>query len=78
VTDVATRHRVSLDAAITLLGALAQGNGRQAQFNHPDLGGLGQWSQGGMIMVGDMFNQGLKYRSMRSATNLPACCAANL
>ena len=62
VTDVATRHRVSLDAAITLLGALAQGNGRQAQFNHPDLGGLGQWSQGGMIMVGDMFNQGLKYR----------------
>jgi len=62
VTDVATRHRVSLDAAITLLGALAQGNGRQAQFNHLDLGGLGQWSQGGMIMVSDMFNQGLKYR----------------
>jgi len=45
-----------------LLGALEQGNGRQAQFNHPDLGGMGQWSQGGMIMVGDMFNQGLKYR----------------
>src|ERR1700722_15061370 len=62
VTDVATRHRVSLDAAVALLGALAQGNGRQAQFNHPDLGGMGQWSQGGMIMVGDMFNQGLKYR----------------
>ena len=62
VTDVATRHRVSLDAAITLLGALAQGNGRQAQFNHPDLGGMGQWSQGGMIMIGDMFNQGLKHR----------------
>ena len=27
VTDVATRHRISLDAAITLLGALAQGMG---------------------------------------------------
>jgi hypothetical protein len=40
VTDVATRHPVSLDAAITLLGALAQGNGRHSQFNHPDLGGL--------------------------------------
>jgi hypothetical protein len=40
VTDVATRHRVSLDAAITLLGALAQGNGRHSQFNHPHLGGL--------------------------------------
>ena len=45
-----------------LLGALAHGNGRQAQFNHPELGGMGQWSQGGMIMVGDMFNQGLKHR----------------
>ena len=56
------RHGVSVDAALILLGALAQGNGRQAQFNHPDLGGMGQWSQGGMIMVGDMFNQGLKYR----------------
>ena len=62
VTDVATRHGVSLDVALTLLGALAQGNGRQAQFNHPELGGMGQWSQGAMIMVGDMFNQHLKYR----------------
>jgi hypothetical protein len=62
VTDAAKRHGVSLDAALTLLGALARGNGRQAQFNHLDLGGMGQWSQGGMIMIGDMFNQGLKHR----------------
>ena len=62
VTDVATRHGVSIDVALTLLGALAQGNGLQAQFNHPKLGGMGQWSQGGMIMIGDIFNQGLKYR----------------
>lgn len=62
VADVANRHGVSVDAAVALLGALAQGGGSQAQFNHPDLGGMGQWSQGGMIMVGDMFNQGLKYR----------------
>jgi hypothetical protein len=62
VTDVATRHGVSLDVALTLLGALAQGNGHQAQFNHPELGGMGQRAQGGMIMVGDMFNQHLKYR----------------
>src|SRR6202021_3797691 len=53
---------VSLDVALTLLGSLAQGNGTQAQFSHPDLGGMGQWSQGGMIMIGDMFNQGLKYK----------------
>ncbi len=62
VTDAAKRHGVSMDAALTMLGALARGNGRQAQFNHPDLGGMGQWSQGGMIMIGDIFNQGLKYR----------------
>ena len=62
VGEAAERHGVSLDAAVALLGALAEGNGRQAQFNHPDLGGMGQWSQGGMIMIGDMFNHGLKAR----------------
>ncbi|RBP02113.1 putative oligomerization/nucleic acid binding protein [Roseiarcus fermentans] len=62
VTEIAARHGVGVDAALGLLGALAQGHGAQAQFNHPDLGGMGQWSQGGMIMIGDMFNSGLKYR----------------
>ena len=62
VEDVATRHGVSVDAVQTLLMALVAGGGTQAQFSHPDLGGMGQWSQGGMIMVGDMFNNGLKYR----------------
>ena len=31
-----------------------------AQFNCPELGGSGQWMSGGMAMVGDMFNHGLK------------------
>jgi hypothetical protein len=62
VEDVANRHGVSTDAVYSLLLALVAGGGRQAQFSHPDLGGMGQWSQGGMIMVGDMFNNGLKYR----------------
>lgn len=60
--DVANRHGVSLDAATTLFLALMRGNGYQAQFSHPELGGMGQWSQGGMLMIGDMFNNGLKYR----------------
>jgi hypothetical protein len=60
--EAAKRHGVSPAAAALLLGALAAGNGRQAQFNHPDLGGMGQWSEGGMIMVGDMFNSHLKAR----------------
>jgi hypothetical protein len=62
VADVAGRHGVSTDAVYSLLMALAAGGGSQAQFNHPELGGMGQWSQGGMIMVGDMFNNGLKFR----------------
>jgi hypothetical protein len=62
VAEIASRHGVSLEAAFALLDSLALGNGTQAQFNHADLGGMGQWSRGGMIMVGDMFNQGLKHR----------------
>jgi hypothetical protein len=70
--DVAQRHGVSFDAVLVLLQALSAGNGAQAQFNHPDLGGMGQWSQGGMIMVGDMFNQGLKYRVDQLCNELSA------
>src|SRR5271155_4581122 len=62
VGEIANRNGVSLEAALALVDSLARGNGFQAQFNHPDLGGMGQWSQGGMIMIGDMFNQALKYR----------------
>lgn len=70
VQDVAQRHGVSTDAVQALLFALAAGRGTQAQFNHPDLGGFGQWSQGGMVMVGDMFNQGLKARVDALCTEL--------
>lgn len=62
VGDVARRHGVSEGAVVELLAALVAGGGSQAQFNHPDLGGMGQWSQGGMVMVGDMFNNALKAR----------------
>lgn len=62
VDAIAVRHGFSADAVQSLLFALAAGGGRQAQFNHWELGGMGQWSQGGMIMIGDMFNNGLKYR----------------
>ena len=62
VDNLAQRHGVSSDAVMTLLYAVVAGHGTQAQFSHPELGGMGQWSQGGMIMVGDMFNNALKYR----------------
>lgn len=60
VAEIAGRFGVSQDAVTTLLIAVANGNGMQAQFSHPELGGMGQWSNGGMTMVGDMFNNGLK------------------
>ena len=60
VADISSRYGVSQDAVITLLIAVNNGGGRQAQFSHPELGGMGQWSWGGMTMVGDMFNNGLK------------------
>lgn len=60
VADIAQRYGVSQDAVLTLLSALMAGQGTMAQFTHPELGGSGQWMQGGMTMVGDMFNHGLK------------------
>ncbi|SIO10041.1 SHOCT domain-containing protein [Vannielia litorea] len=62
VAEIAQRHGVTTGAVEHLLMALAAGHGTQAQFNHPDLGGMGQWSMGGMTMVGDMFNNALKAR----------------
>lgn len=60
VADLASRHEVSAEAVRMLFDAMVAGGGSQAQFNHPDLGGMGQWSRSGMLMVGDMFNNCLK------------------
>jgi hypothetical protein len=62
VDDVARRHGFSSDAVTAMLGAVSAGYGNQAQFNHQEFGGMGQWSSGGMIMIGDMFNNQLKGR----------------
>ena len=62
VEALAWRHGVGTGAIDVLLRALERGGGEQAQFSHPELGGMGQWSRGGMIMVGDMFDNTLKAR----------------
>lgn len=69
---VADRYGVRLDAVRHLMHALERGQGTMAQFDHPDLGGMGQWSAGGMIMVGDMFNTDLKARVSGLCTELAA------
>ena len=73
---IAERHGVGLDAALAVLRALVAGQGAMAQFDHPELGGMGQWTQGGMTMVGDMFNQGLRARVDALCTELAALLRA--
>jgi len=60
VNDLSNRYNLSQDAVIHMIGAVNNGGGSMAQFNSPELGGSGQWMRGGMTMVGDMFNNGLK------------------
>ncbi|MGB5447143.1 MAG: SHOCT domain-containing protein, partial [Psychromonas sp.] len=60
VNEIASRYALSHDAVVHMLVAVNNGGGSMAQFNCPELGGSGQWMRGGMTMVGDMFNNGLK------------------
>lgn len=60
IQELSRRHGVSRDAVIAMLQRLIAGGGNMAQFDHPEFGGLGQWTRGGMTMVGDMFNNALK------------------
>jgi hypothetical protein len=60
INNIAQRYNFSSDAVFSMLLSVINGNGSMAQFNHPEFGGSGQWMQGGMIMLGDMFNNGLK------------------
>jgi Short C-terminal domain len=60
VDELARRYGVSSGAVMAMLQSLIAGGGTMAQFNHPEFGGMGQWTRGGMTMVGDMFNNALK------------------
>ncbi len=69
VEALARQHGVSPEAVRVLQQAVQRGGGTQAQWSHPELGGMGQWSKGGMTQVGDMFNTALRDR-------VAALCAA--
>ncbi|WP_207843435.1 SHOCT domain-containing protein [Williamsia soli] len=62
IADIAQRYSLSQDAVSTMLVAVNNGGGTMAQFSIPELGGSGQWMRGGMTMVGNMFDNGLKAR----------------
>jgi hypothetical protein len=57
---LAQKHRVGVSSVRQLFSALQAGGGDRTQFSIPELGGMGQWSSSGMLMIGDMFNDGLK------------------
>jgi len=61
INNVANKYGISVNSVSNLSHAIIASNGTMAQFNIPELGGGGQWMQGGMIMIGDMFNNQLKY-----------------
>src|SRR5258708_12016678 len=75
INDLAQHYGVSADAVMTLLQALLNSNGTMAQFDHRELGGAGQWMPGGMTMVGDMFNHGLKAKVDGLSSALPQLLA---
>lgn len=62
VNGLASKHGFSTDAVTHMLFAVLNGNGSMAQFSHGEFGGSGQWMKGGMLMLGDMFNNYLKGR----------------
>jgi len=63
IADIARRHGLSREAVLSMLFAMHVGGGTMAQFSIPELGGSGQWMQGGMTMVGgNMFDNALKAR----------------
>lgn len=62
LAGIAQAHGFSPQTAEGLFDALRRGGGMQAQFDLPEAGGMGQWSSGGMLMIGQMFDSGLKAR----------------
>jgi len=62
VEEIAHRTGFSQDAVTSMLFSIVSGRGGMAQFSHPEFGGSGQWMAGGVIMISDMFNNGLKAR----------------
>jgi hypothetical protein len=60
-SQLARLYGVSLSVVETLARALQTSGGHIARFNHPELGGVGQWTPGNVI-VSDKFDHALKAR----------------
>ena len=72
---IAQRYRVSEDAVRQMYRALERTGGAQAQFDHPDLGGYGQWMPG-MCMLSRTTDPQFKARISGLAAELAAMVQA--
>ncbi|WP_062014346.1 hypothetical protein [Aureimonas sp. AU4] len=70
IETLGLKHGFSREAVSVLAEAMRRSGGTQAQFSHPELGGMGQWSQGGMLMIGAMNDHALKARVAALAEDL--------
>ena len=70
--EIAERNGFSEGAARAMADAIRSGGGSMAQFSHPELGGMGQWSRGGMLMISAMNDHDLKARVGRLAEEIAA------
>lgn len=71
---LARKHGFSREVVEAVMRAMLTTNGRSAQFNHPELGGIGQWMPG-MVQIGDMFNTALQSRVNALCTEISALLA---
>jgi hypothetical protein len=69
---LAQQQGISEGAVAELWRAVQAGNGTAAQFTHPELGGMGQWMAGGMVMVGDFSKPHLQSTVMQVCTAIAA------
>lgn len=76
VNDISLRYNLSYDSTVNMLVAVNNGGGSMAQFSCPEYGS-GQWMRGGMTMVGDMFNHGLKNTVNNLCNELSSALANN-
>jgi hypothetical protein len=70
LNEIAARYDLKPESVTSLVHSIVLGNGTMAQFDVPELGGDGQWMKGGMTMVGDMFNHGLKAKVDQLCTEI--------
>ncbi|HEY9239231.1 MAG TPA: hypothetical protein VIP10_10380, partial [Burkholderiaceae bacterium] len=62
LASIARQHGFARNAVHAMWESLRRGQGHMAHFDHAEFGGSGHWLRGGMVVVGDIFNDALALR----------------